>query len=46
MSKGEETRLKNLRAKKAAKKKLTPQDVYYLEKLEAMEREEARRAAT
>jgi hypothetical protein len=46
MTKGEETRLKNLQAKKAAKKKLRPLDVYYLKKLEAMKRAETRTIET
>ena len=41
MTKGEETRLKNLQAKKAAKRKLTPLDLHFLKKLEAMKRKEA-----
>jgi hypothetical protein len=43
MTKAQETRLKNLRAKKASgKNKLTPLDLTFLKKLSAIERREAR----
>ena len=41
MTQWEETRLKNLQAKKAAEKKLTELDIYYLKKLERKKRQES-----
>jgi len=40
MTKGEETRLRNLQAKKLANKKLTPLDLHFLKKLAAKKKQE------
>ena len=42
MKKSEQTRLKNLRIKKARALPFAPLDLHFLKKLEAKEREEAR----